>query len=188
MKEAPHSKNLRLHRLSDVPATFFVTKSLLPKKPVLSANLREVIVGAFEYALRHERIYLRAFVVMPDHWHALFALREPWSLPKFMHSMMSHVAAKTTPHLARYASSWQDSYYETLIRTSRQFEYVAAYIEQNPVKKEFVVNPEDWVASSAARKDLMTDPWPWLLDDDEEKRQSGRKGPSHIHIPTSPPA
>jgi hypothetical protein len=146
MKENPHSRDLRLHRLSDAPATFFVTKSLLPKKPLLDSKLRQVIVDSFEYAVRRERIYLRAFVVMPSHWHALFALREQWALPRFMHSLMSHVAAKTS---------------------SRQFRYVAYYIEQNPVKAELVDKPEDWEASSAARTDLVTDPWPWLFEKEE---------------------
>ena len=82
----PHSKNLRLHRLRDAPSTFFVTKSLRPKKPVLTPDQRKVIVEAFAFAVQHGRIYLRAFVVMPDHWHALLGLREPWTLPKFMHS------------------------------------------------------------------------------------------------------
>jgi putative transposase len=167
MKEDPHSRNLRLHRLTDIPATFFVTKSLSPKRPLLDLGRRQIIVSAFAYALKRERIYLRAFVVMPDHWHALFALREPWTLPKFMHSLMSHVAAKTSTYLFSGGSAWQDTYYETHVRTARQFRYVAYYIEQNPVKKEFAVNPEDWEASSAARKDLVTDPWPWLIDNEE---------------------
>ena len=167
MKENPHSRDLRLHRFSDAPATFFVTKSLLPKKPLLHSRLRQVVVGSFEYALRHERIYLRAFIVMPSHWHALFALREQWTLPKFMHSLMSHVAAETSSHLIRHGSAWQDSYYETRIRTARQFRYVAYYIEQNPVKAQLVDKPQDWEASSAARKDLVTDPWPSLVEKEE---------------------
>jgi len=68
MTEDRHSRNLRLHRWSDVPATFFVTKSLQPKKPLLDLDRRQVIVSAFAYALEQERIFLRAFVVMPDHW------------------------------------------------------------------------------------------------------------------------
>src|SRR4051812_27021055 len=163
MKEAPHSKNLRLHRLSDLSATFFVTKSLSPKKPLLNSKSQQLITDSFRYALEHERIYLRAFVAMPDHWHALFALRDPWTLSRFMHSLMSHVAAETSAHLSRHGSTWQDSYYETQIKTARQFEYVAYYIEQNPVKKGFVECPEEWAASSAARTDLVTDPWPWLF-------------------------
>src|SRR3954470_15492044 len=162
MKEDPHSRNLRLHRLSDTPATFFITKSLLPKKPLLHATFRRLIVDSFGYALRHNRIYLRAFVIMPDHWHALFALREPWTLPRFMHSLMSHVAAETSAHLSSRGSTWQDGYYDTRVRTARQFGYMTYYIEQNPVKAGFVQRPDEWEASSAARTDLVTDPWPWL--------------------------
>jgi len=165
MKEFPHSRNLRLQRVSDSPGTFFVTKSLLPKKPLLHEKFRGLITDSFQYALRLKRIYLKAFVVMPDHWHALFAVREPWTLPKFMHSLMSHVAAETSSHLSLHGSSWQDSYYETRVRTPRQFGYIASYIEQNPVKAGFVESPPEWEASSAARTDLITDPWPWLFEE-----------------------
>jgi len=160
----PHSKNLRLHRLSDVSSNFFVTKSLRPKKRVLTAELRQVIVEAFAFAVQSKRIYLRAFVVMPDHWHAIIGLREPWTLPKFMHSLMSHVGANTSTHLTKHQTAWQDGYYETLIKTARQFTYVAIYIEENPVKKELVASPDQWAESSANRKDLITDPWPWVFD------------------------
>jgi len=50
---------------------------------------------------------------MPDHWHALFALREPWTLPKFMHHKMSYVGAKTSALLTNNKMSWQDGYYNT---------------------------------------------------------------------------
>jgi REP element-mobilizing transposase RayT len=113
MTPQPHSQNLRLHRLSDTPATFFITKSLLPKRPVLDEGAREIIVSGFAFAVRQQRIYLRAFVVMPDHWHALFALREPWTLPKFMHHMMSYVGGKTSALLTHHETSWQDGYYDS---------------------------------------------------------------------------
>ena len=167
MKSDPHSRNLRLHRLSDTLGTFFITKSLLPKKPVLDDGARKGIVSAFAFAVRQQRIYLRAFVVMPDHWHALFALREPWVLPKFIHDMMSYAGGKTSALLTKHKTSWQDGYYDTRVKTAKQFEFVARYIEQNPVAKGLVERPEEWDASSATRKDLVTDPWPWLLDEDK---------------------
>ena len=160
----PHSKNLRLHRLRDAPSTFFVTKSLRLKKPVLTPDQRKVVVEAFAFAVQHGRVYLRAFVVMPDHWHALLGLREPWTLPKFMHSFMSHVGANTITHLTNHHTAWQDSYYETLIKTARQFTYVSIYIEENPLKKGLVSKPAEWEGSSLKRKDLITDPWPWVFD------------------------
>jgi len=101
---------------------------------------------------------------MPDHWHALFALREPWTLPKFMHDIMSYVGAKTAAILTTHETSWQDGYYDTRVKTANQFEFVASYIEQNPVAKELVEAAEDWLASSAKRKDLVTEPWPWVYD------------------------
>ncbi len=72
------------------------------RKPVLDEAAREIIVSAFAFAVQQQRIYLRAFVVMPDHWHALFALREPWTLPKFMHHMMSYVGGKTSALLIHF--------------------------------------------------------------------------------------
>ena len=84
-----------------------------------------------------------------------------------MHSFMSHVAAKTANHFEANGSAWQDSYYETLVKTARQFRYVAYYIEQNPVKAGLVEYPAAWPASSAVRPDLVTDPWPWLLESEE---------------------
>ena len=150
--------------MADASATFFVTKSLHPKKQVLDTQARAIVVSAVRFAVTHERIYLRAFVVMPDHWHALLALREPWTLPKFMHDFMSFVGAKTSRLLAANGTAWQDGYYETHVKTARQFEYIAFYIEQNPIVKGFVEPPEQWDASSAACTDLIADPWPLIYD------------------------
>jgi len=160
----PHSRSLRLHRFSDVPTTFFITKSLLPKKAVLDESARALIVSAFAFAVQQHRIYLRAFVVMPDHWHALFALRAPWTLAKFMHDTMSYVGGKTAALLKKHKTSWQDGYYNTRVETSKQFQFVTYYIEQNPVVNGLVERPDEWDASSARRADLVADPWPWLLD------------------------
>ncbi len=127
MSREAHSRDLGLHRLSDVPATFFVTKSLQPKKPVLTAELRAMISQAFVFAAEKERIHLRTFVVMPDHWHALFALPEPWTLSKFMHAHISHIGAKTNDVVAAAKIRWQDGFYETLVKTAKQFHFVSEY-------------------------------------------------------------
>lgn len=161
-----HSRNLREHRLKDLSATFFITKSLHPKKPILNREATEFIVSAFAFAVQKQRIYLRAFVVMPDHWHSLFALKESWTLPKFMHDLMSYIGAKTSKLLSRHETSWQDGYYDTVVKTAKQFEYVAYYIEQNPVAKGLIERPEEWDGSSAHRRDLVTEPWPYLYDED----------------------
>ena len=107
---------------------------------------------------------LLCWVLMPDHWHALFALVAPWTLSKFMHDMMSFVGARTQRQISANGTRWQGSYYDTLVKTAKQFSYVADYIEQNPVAKGLVEQPDQWRASSAHRVDLVTDPWPWFYD------------------------
>jgi REP element-mobilizing transposase RayT len=150
--------------VTDAPATFFITKSLHPKKPALNEGARETVVSAFAFSVNEQRIYLRAFVAMPDHWHALFAVREPWILPKFMHALMSYVGQKTSALLRAQGTCWQDGYYDTRVKTAKQFEFVAHYIEQNPVTNGFVERPEQWNASSVRNIEIVTDPWPWFYD------------------------
>jgi len=74
LRQIPHSRNLRLHRWTDGTTTLFITKSLHPKRPLLHPEARAIVVSAFRFAVEHNRIYLRAFVVMPDHWPALIRL------------------------------------------------------------------------------------------------------------------
>ena len=83
-----------------------------------------------------------------------------------MHDLMSYIAGKTSNVVTRHKTSWQDGYYDTVVKTARQFEYVAYYIEQNPVAKGLVERPEEWDGSSANRKDLTTELWPCLYDED----------------------
>ena len=61
---------------------------------------------------------------------------------------MSYVAGKTAALLKNHNTSWQDGYYDTRIKTAKQFAFVTYYIEQNPVVKGLVEKPDEWVASS----------------------------------------
>lgn len=64
----------------------------------------------------------------------------------------------------RHARRLGRGYYDTHVKTGRPFEYVAYYVEQNPVVKGLVDSPEQWDASSASCKDVVTDPWPLIYD------------------------
>ena len=138
----PHSRNLRVHRVADAPATFFVTKCLQPRQSALAAEARGIICSTFRDCVAEKRIVLAAFVVMPDHWHGLFGLTEEWTLPRFMHAFMSYVGGRTAQLLQAHGCHWQDGYYETRIRSAKQFAYVNDYIVWNPVRKGLVDTPE----------------------------------------------
>lgn len=164
---APHSSNLRVHRRTETGVAYFVTKCIRPPKAILGPDDRAVVVEAFRYAAQNRRIILAAFVVMPNHWHALFGLLEGWTLPRLMHSLMSFVGANTCARLAQEDCRWQDGYYETWIRSARQFDYVAHYIVENPVRKQLVERAELWDATSLRTPELVTELWPWEFESEE---------------------
>jgi hypothetical protein len=77
---------------------------------------------------------------------------------------MSYVGRKIGRFLSAHDTAWQDGYYDTRMKTAKQFEYVIYYIEQNPVAKALVDFQEQWDASSASCRDLVADPWPLIYD------------------------
>jgi putative transposase len=88
-------------------------------------------------------ILLASFAVMLDHWHALFATCDGKSISQRMEILGSWVAKQTGRALAESGCQWQTGFYETRIRSARQFLYVSAYIEENPVRAELVKSPSD---------------------------------------------
>src|ERR1051326_1649551 len=136
MKSDAHSRNLRIHRKNTEPGSFFVTKCLLPRKPMLiSTQTADLIIDTLAFSIGKERIVLAAFVVMPDHWHALLCVLPPLTLPKTMHRIDSWIGRESHTALVAAMTGWETGFYETHIKTWRQFRYVCSYIEENPIRK-----------------------------------------------------
>ena len=92
---------------------------------------------------------IAAFVVMPDHFHLVAALLNDLTVSIWMHRLMSFVAGRTDGSLRPSACRWQPNFYDTEIRTEKQFNYLIEYIHDNPVRAGLVQRPEEWLASSA---------------------------------------
>ena len=118
-----------------------------------------MVVSAFEYSVRRGDVRLGAFVVMPDHFHVLVGLCENITLRSWMHGRMSFIAGKTNAFLRSQGCSWQDGYYDTEVRSRKQFYYLVDYILNNPVVAGLVGSPEKWDASSAGGYDWVDLTW-----------------------------
>ncbi len=93
----------------------------------------EVVAGA----LRHfdgQRYALDAFVVMPNHSHALLTPQEGWELSAVLHSWKSFSAHEINRRLNRRGPVWQKESYDHIVRSEEQFAHYRRYIRQNPVK------------------------------------------------------
>lgn len=159
----PHSRNLRSRRQMGGPGTFFVTKCLHPRKAVINDAIASEICSAFSFYAEKQHIYLGAFVVMLDHWHLLLATADGKTISTRMRDLGRWIGRKTQGDLAVQRCAWQPGFYETRIRSAKQFRFITAYVEENPVRAGLVNNPSDWKWSSAhpSYQRIVSKPWPW---------------------------
>ena len=161
MSKEYHSGNLRSHRRMDMPGTWFVTKCLTPRKSILTtSDAAKSIIDAFAHRVETKAVPMGAFVVMPDHWHAVLAVG---TLSSFMQGLDSWISRNTADILRSFDVRWQDTFFDTEIHSMRQFLYVCNYIECNPMRKGLCTVPDEWKYSSAHEdnKNCVTRPWPW---------------------------
>lgn len=96
-----------------------------------------------------ERYRTIAWVVMPNHVHALIEMIEGHPLRSIVHSWKSYTANKANQLLGRGGRFWFPEYFDRYIRDERHFANAVQYIHMNPVKAGLVEDPEDWPFSSA---------------------------------------
>lgn len=80
------------------------------------------------------RCDLASFVVMPNHVHVLFQLRETHPLEKVAQSWKGFTAREINKQLGRSGQFWQQESWDTLLRGMPHLERCLSYIQQNPSK------------------------------------------------------
>lgn len=93
---------------------------------------------------------LYAAVIMPDHVHALVQPRAKpesmgvYDLAEIIHSVKSFSVHQINQQRGGKGSIWQDERFDRIVRDEVEFLEKWRYIMNNPLKKEFVQNPEDY--------------------------------------------
>lgn len=96
-----------------------------------------------------KRYKLIAWVIMPNHVHALLTPINEFKLEKIMHSWKSFTSKEANKILNRKGHFWFREYFDRYIRDTVHYERVVAYIENNPVKAHLCEKTTDWKFSSA---------------------------------------
>jgi REP element-mobilizing transposase RayT len=97
-----------------------------------------------------QRYELRAWVVMPNHVHAIVWPLAEYSLSNILHSWKSFTSSAANRRLRRTGNPfWQTESFDHWIRDDSEHARLAAYVEHNPVKAGFCPRPEAWKWSSA---------------------------------------
>ncbi len=105
------------------------------------------------------RFLLHAFVIMPDHFHALITPAPDVSLEKAMQFIKGGFSFR----LKSKVDVWMRGFNESQIMTQKKFMNCLQYIEENPVRRGLASAPQAHPFSSAARAPL--DPMPHHLQD-----------------------
>jgi REP element-mobilizing transposase RayT len=116
------------------------------------AEVASLIVESLERGDQPMRLFdLYAFVVMPNHVHALLQPHTP--LARITQGIKGATARRANAMLQRAgARFWQEESFDHWVRSSQEMERTRLYVEWNPVKAGLAARPEDWLWSSARRK------------------------------------
>jgi len=97
------------------------------------------------------RYRLLAWVVMPNHVHALIETSQT-PLAEILHGWKSYTGKAANRLLKHTGDFWQAEYFDRYIRDEEHFRKAVHYIENNPVKAGLVKSPEEWIFGSARHR------------------------------------
>lgn len=141
MAEMPQRRTLP----HDVPAwvkegsLYFVTICALPRRQnqlCLSETGESLLKSATHYH-EQQRWWLKLFLLMPDHVHALMAVPKGESLPNVVRMWKGYQTKKLS-------INWQTGFFDHRLRSNESEQEKADYIRMNPVRAGLVARPEDW--------------------------------------------
>jgi REP element-mobilizing transposase RayT len=107
--------------------------------------------------------HLLAWVIMPNHVHALFEPKQSRTSAKIVGAWKKFTARKICAILRSSGDTpiipvWQREYWDRYIRDEAHLHQTIEYIQQNPVKARLAAKPEDWPWSSS--RERQSPDWP----------------------------
>ncbi|MEK0451150.1 MAG: hypothetical protein RL088_3418 [Verrucomicrobiota bacterium] len=98
-------------------------------------DVRRIVVDVLcSYDGRADGYALDAFVIMPNHFHALVAPSQARPLSKVVKDWKSISAHRINESLGRSGALWQAETWDHIVRSAEQMEKFRRYIEGNPAK------------------------------------------------------
>ncbi|WP_254064722.1 transposase [Granulicella sp. S156] len=157
-RPGPFGYAAEMDRAPQETRTYHVTAVTAQRFPLFQVTAKAELLQQtiFDYR-RQGKFLLHAFVIMPDHLHALITPAPDVSLEKAVQFIKGGFSFR----LKSKFDVWIPSFNESQIMTEEKFVNCVRYIEDNPVRKGLVLRAEDYPYTSAGRGPL--DPMPLHL-------------------------
>lgn len=166
----------RYRRSTTAGATFFFTVATYLRHPILThPEVRAALRDAIEHVRASLPFTNDAWVLLPDHLHAIWTLPQNdaaygkrWGMIKSYVSrrcdhLLVPVKTRSASRIKRWeADFWQRRFWEHQIRDDRDFERCVDYIHYNPVKHALVKRVAQWPYSTFHRfvsRGVYPDTW-----------------------------
>jgi putative transposase len=148
--------------------TYFVTSVAAQRRSLFQVSATAELLQQTIFDYRSQgKLLLHAFVIMPDHFHALITPAPEVSLEK----ALQFVKGGFSFRLKSKGDVWMRSFNESQIMDRKKFISCVRYIEENPVRRGLVSMAQAYPFSSAAHSGL--DPMPLHLKDWAGRREKG---------------
>jgi putative transposase len=156
--------------------TYFFTVNLAERNLHLLVEYVAILRDAVKVVKHRHPFHIDAFVVLPDHLHALWTLPDGdadfatrWMLIKAGFSRQLPVVEKINSSRSKKGERgiWQRRYWEHMIRDDFDFQKHVDYIHYNPVKHGHSTQASDWPYSSIHRyitAGLLKHEWGGVVD------------------------
>jgi REP element-mobilizing transposase RayT len=114
-------------------------------------NLARLVEDAVRF-FHGQRYDLRAWVVMPNHVHAVFKV-DSTPMSEIVGGWKKYTAKEANKVLGRRGAFWEADYWDTYMRSTAHELRTIRYTENNPAKAGLVLDPKQWSWSSARFRD-----------------------------------
>jgi len=157
---------------------YFITTTIVEWQNVfVLLPMFEIIIESLRYCVAYKGLHLHAYVIMPNHAHYIVTAEPAGHLSNIIRDFNRHTSQCITEILEERRQTgvldifhhsameegrgnkykvWQEGFHPIGIDTAKFFQEKLEYLHNNPVRKGFVEEPEQWRYSSARN---------YLLDD-----------------------
>ena len=138
----------RLRRLVLSDRYFFITCRLLPHRKVLAEPELACLARVIHERREKHEFLVTAWVLLPDHWHAILYPRHPLTISEVMESVKVSSTRRINRGRGERGLLWQPRFFDRAVRTVNEYHEKVRYIHENPANAGLVSRAEDWAWSS----------------------------------------
>ena len=134
----------RLERIHIRAPIYFVTACTAERKPLLAhADVHETFLAFAREGTAHGA-WIGAYVLMPDHLHALVRLDDDGGILSTWMKAMKGALSRQLRQMGMAAPHWQKGFFDHVLRSEESAAQKWEYIRGNPVRAGLVAKWNDW--------------------------------------------